>query len=337
MRQTIRRLRLLLVLGALLSLARCGIEDSSTQAMDVSALSWAKVAPEQITAAKKHGVPVAFENELGMRFVLIPAGTFLRGTPSDEVRWSWETRQHAVTISRPFYMAIFEVTNGQFRAFRPDHDSGADTGFGYGNFGAARTAENDLNGDRQPAVRIPDVDAMAFSRWLGMRERGRSYALPNEAEWHYACRAGSSTTFAWGDNPADAAKYANVFDGKRRDRLAMGALVASPPFLRHVEDDGFIVTAPVGSYLPNAWCLFDMHGNASEWCRDWDSKLTAEAVSDPQGPETGEKRVTAGGNFYDEMYFQRASSRSSRTGGSGSGVPMIGFRLVSPLPDPGER
>ena len=317
------------VLLALLAVAGCGDDKPAPPAIEVP--PWAKVAPEQIAEAKKHGVPVAFENDLGMRFVLIPAGTFLRGTPSDEVRWSWETPQHEVTISRPFYMAIHEVTNGQYRAFKPDHDSGDDADF------EEAMAEDDLNGDRQPAVCIPDVDAMAFSRWLGMREGGRAYALPTEAEWHYACRAGSSATFAWGDDPAEAAKYANVFDGKRRDMLEMRSLVAGALLIvTPVADDGFAVTAPVGSYLPNAWGLFDMHGNASEWCRDWASKLTAEAVTDPQGPEAGEHRVTAGGNFDDEMYFQRASSRSWLTGGPESRWFGIGSRLVSPLPEPGK-
>lgn len=192
----VKRIAVADLLLGLLGVAACG-GDESEPAVEVPA--WAKVAPEQIAEAKKHDVPVAFENQVGMRFVLIPAGTFLMGTPSDEVRWSWETPQHEVTISRPFYMAIYEVTNGQYRAFRPDHDSGDDADW-------EATAEDDLNGDRQPAVGIPDVDAMAFSRWLGAREGGRTYALPTEAEWHYACRAGSSTTFAWGDNPADAAK-----------------------------------------------------------------------------------------------------------------------------------
>ena len=325
-----KRIAVAVPLLVLLGVAACG-GDEPQPAVEVPA--WAKVTPEQIAEAKKHDVPVAFENQLGMRFVLIPAGTFLRGTPSDEVRWSWETPQHEVTISRPFYMAIYEVTNGQYRAFMPDHDSGDDT-----DFLEEATAEDDLNGDRQPAVGIPDVDAMAFSRWLGLRGGGRTYALPTEAEWHYAGRAGSSATFAWGDDPADAAKYANVFDGKRRDLLERRSLMACTlSFLAHVEDDGFIVTAPVGSYLPNAWGLFDMHGNASEWCRDWASKLTAEAVTDPQGPEAGENRMTAGGNFNDEMYFQRASSRTPVTGGPESGAFMVGFRLVSPLPEPGER
>ena len=321
----VKRVPIAVLLLVVFGMAACGDDKPAPPAIEVP--EWAKVAPEQIAEAKKHGVPVAFENDLGMRFVLIPAGTFLRGTPSDEVRWSWETPQHEVTISRPFYMAIYEVTNGQYRAFKPDHDSGDKPDF------EEATAEDDLNADRQPAVGIPDVDAMAFSRWLGTREGGRTYALPTEAAWHYACRAGSSTTFAWGDNPADAAKYANVLDGKRRDLLNMRNLLAGPMlFLVQVEDDGFSVTAPVGSYLPNAWGLFDMHGNASEWCRDWDSKLTAEAVTDPRGPAAGEKRVTAGGNFDDEMYFQRASSRTSLTGGPESGWFGIGFRLVSPLP-----
>jgi sulfatase modifying factor 1 len=317
------------LLLVVLAFAACG-DDPAPTAPAVEVPSWAKVAPEQIAEARKHGVPVAFENDLGMRFVLIPAGTFLRGTPSDEVRWSWETPQHEVTISRPFYMSIYEVTNEQYRAFKPDHDSGDDADF------EEATEADDLNGDRQPAVGIPDVDAMAFSRWLGMREGGRTYVLPTEAEWHYACRAGSRTTFAWGDDPADAAKYANVFDGRRRDRLDERNTMASPILSAQVEDDGFAVTAPVGSYLPNAWGLFDMHGNASEWCRDWASKLTAEAVTDPQGPEAGEHRMIAGGSFADEMYFQRASSRSSLTGGPESGWFKIGFRLVSPLPEPGE-
>ncbi len=121
--------------------------------------SWATLASVQIAEAKKHEVPVAFENDLGMRFVLIPAGTFLMGSPEEEIGRGNE-REHEVTLTRPFYMQVTEVTNKQYRRFCPAHDS-------------TKYRRKTLNGDLQPVVKVTWQEAKEFARWASERSGSR--------------------------------------------------------------------------------------------------------------------------------------------------------------------
>lgn len=267
---------------------------------------WAKVAPEQIAEAQKRGVPVAFENDIGMRFVLIPAGTFLMGSPRAEEGRDEDEILHEVTISRPYYMSVHEVTNRQYRAWKSGHEAGS-------------YDEHSLNGDDQPAVPIDWDDAVGFAAWISDRDPGRAYRLPTEAEWERGCRAGAGSAYCFGDRIEELPRYGNFSDmndptGAERDDL----------------DDGYAVTAPVGSYLPNRWGLYDMHGNAWEWCSDWYAAYPSAAVTDPQGPISGTVRVYRGGCWRWFPKFARSAMRRHYT--FEAQMRDCGLRLASPLP-----
>jgi sulfatase modifying factor 1 len=281
-----------------LLLTACG---SDTTPTPVEMPEWARVAPEQIAEAKKYGVPVAFENDLGMRLVLIPAGTFLMGSPEDEEGRGDDETQHEVTITKPFYMSIFEVTNGQYRKFKSAHDSGEYRGYS-------------RSGDRQPVVKVTWEDVTAFANWLSPRAGKSTWTLPTEAQWEYACRAGTTTAFAFGTS-------ITTDDANFRDR-------------QHSGDDSRHVASDIGTFRPNAWGLYDMHGNAEEWCASIYRTYPSSAVTDPPSDYAGEYEflpIIRGGSFEQEMRYVRSAARSHLL--YGRRAPCLGFRLVAPLPE----
>jgi len=312
----------LLPLAAVVVIAWWG-ERGDTLFMADAPPAWARLAPAQIAEARKHGVPVAFENDLGMRFVLIPAGTFLMGSPEKEVGRGNE-REHEVTLTTPFYMQVTEVTNEQYRRFRPDHDS--------------EKYRKTLNEDLQPVVKVTWAYAKDFAGWVSGRADSRTYRLPTEAEWEYACRAGTSERFSWGDDEADAPRFANTNDPKTFSTFTR--LFSRRPDARAFPaDDGHRVTAPVGSFLPNGWGLHDMHGNVMEFCGDFRAGYPTGPVADPSGPTgfpdflgTGNP-VLRGGAWSDGPEDTRSASRYSVSLDNRGGM-RYGFRLVSPLVEP---
>ena len=171
-----------------------------------------------------------------------------------------------VKIAEPFWMGKFEVTNEQYRQFDPSHDSR------YEHKGSWSFSERHLgwplNQARQPVVRVSHREADAFCRWLSSRI-GRKVALPTEAQWEYACRAGSASAMSCGDLDADFSEFANMADATIRERAydTDGRYTADivPRDARF--NDKKLVTAMVGSFKPNPWGLHDMHGNAWEWTR----------------------------------------------------------------------
>ena len=211
-------------------------------------------------------------NSIGMKLTLIPAGTFLMGSPdSDKNAHDDEKPQHRVRITRPFYLGVYEVTRGQFRRFVDD--SGYQTeaekdgkgGCGW-NEDAKKFEQNPrytwLNPgfeqtDLHPVVNVSWNDAVAFAEWLGRKE-GRTYRLPTEAEWEYACRAGTTTLYFPGDDAEALAEVGNVADATAREKYPDWTYAIAVR-------DGFVYTAPVGRYRLNAWGLHDMHGNVWEW------------------------------------------------------------------------
>ena len=301
----------LVALFALL-LTACG--EAPAPAPEVEVPSWAKVAPEQIAEAKKHGVPVAFENDLGMRFVLIPAGTFLMGSPDDEKWRDADEVQREVTISKPFYMSIYEVTNAQYRAWRPDHNCGEYVG-------------HDMNGDRQPVVEVSWLDATDFGAWVSDQDESRPYRLPTEAEWEYACRGGTTSRFWWGESETEACENANLADNS----FALDGIARVP-----LGADGYSTTAPVAHFAPNPWGVYDMLGNVWEWCSDWYTRDYADLpMTDPAGPPSGAVRAVRGSGWASVQWTARSASRGRRV--PDEGLVNLGFRLVSPLSEPGAR
>jgi formylglycine-generating enzyme required for sulfatase activity len=237
--------------------------------------------------------PKVITNSIGMTLVLIPAGGFLMGSPdSDEDARADEKPPHGVRITRPFYLGATEVTQGQYRAVtgeNPSHSQGSD----------------DL-----PVDNVSWVDAQAFCARLNDLEHerlsGMRYRLPTEAEWEYACRAGSATRFAFGNADASLGDYA-WFSGNSNVR-----------------------THSVGQKGANAWGLFDMHGNVWEWCWDaYDEEYYVRSpADDPRGADsTGSAvRVIRGGCWRSLPRLCRAAGRDrDAPGGRGSDV---GFRVA---------
>jgi formylglycine-generating enzyme required for sulfatase activity len=231
-------------------------------------------------------------NTLDMTFNKIPAGTFLMGSPENEEGREDDEHQHKVTISKAFYMQTTEVTQGQWQAVMGTEPW-------KGNPDAKMDADH-------PAVNVSWGAALQFCSELGKQEEVE-YRLPTEAEWEYACRAGTTTMYSFGNDVAQLGQYA----WHKKNASAVG------------EGHG----QRVGQKLPNPWGLYDMHGNVWEWCQDlWGSYGEAEIVSDPVGMH-GRRRVLRGGSFQEDgATFARSANRDGiLLPGS---FPTIGFRVV---------
>ncbi len=265
---------------------------------------WWPPTPEQRAHAAKNGLPLTFENELGMRFVLVPPGKVMMGSPPAEPgRRSDETRRQ-VTVTRGFYVAATEVTNAQFRRFRPKHDSGLGAGVA------------SVNGEEQPVCRVPPADMRAFCAWLGKQagEEGL-YRLPTEAEWELAARAGTTSTYIWGDLPEPAGRWANGRPG-------------------HYEDDEDAVAAEVGVRLPNRFGLFDMIGNLCEMTSDHYAVPPPGPQTDPTGPARGAQWVARGGAWMAPPENLRSAARFQIQPGYRS--ELFGIRVVASRPPKGQ-
>ena len=224
-----------------------------------------------------------FTNSMGMKLIYIPPGEFLMGSPANEEgRYSDEGPQRRVKLSKGFYMGIYEVTQAQYRAImgtNPSH----------------------FQGDNNPVECISWNDAMEFCRKLSSKE-GRTYRLPTEAEWEYACRAGTQTRYSFGDSNLSLGDYALY------------------------EDNSSKKPHPVGQKKPNAFGLYDMHGNVLEWCNDFYSDSYANAGStDPQGASSGQVRVLRGGCWYGNPRYCRSAYRFRN---SPDNANYYGFRVV---------
>lgn len=287
-------------------------------------------------------------NSLGMRLVAIPPGEFLMGAAEgDDLAKKEEKPPHRVRITRGFYLAAHEVTLGQFRAFveatgfktAAETDdrgtSGYDAerrGFEYDSPKYSWRSAGYAQDDKHPVVNVNWHDAQAFCKWLSGKE-GRKYRLPTEAEWEYACRAGSTKRFVAGGAMRDLKPIANLCDEaleKKWDTSTVKKYGLDPSHIRFLPwDDGHAFTAPVGSYKPNAWGLYDMLGNAGEFCSDgYDGDYyVASPEKDPAGPAKGTKgHVVRGGTFLNDARLVRASSRVECPDKYRNYV--IGFRVV---------
>jgi formylglycine-generating enzyme required for sulfatase activity len=236
-------------------------------------------------------------NSLGMDLVLIPAGEFVMGSPhNDSYASGTEKPQHKVQITKPFYLAVTPVTQEQYErvmGHNPSHFQGT-----RGILGLFAKA-----GDpRRPVEKVSWDDAVAFCRKLSDRD-GKEYRLPTEAEWEYACRAGSTGKWCFGDNESLLGQYAWY-------GMNSGS-----------------TTHPVGQKKPNAWGLYDLHGNVWEWCLDWyGGQYTSTALDDPTGPTAGSDRVFRGGCWFSYAGYCRSAYRNGSTPGYRSN--SLGFRLA---------
>jgi len=243
--------------------------------------------------------PETFTNSVGMTMVGVPAGRFemgeTRGGDFDE------RPVHTVTISRPFWMAATEVTNVQYERFDPDHrDLRGKLGFS--------------NADDEAVVFVSWHEAVRFCAWLGEKE-GKPYRLPTEAEWEYACRAGTRTPYHTGETLPQA--------------LHKNARISWYP--GRYDTKGHVVPLTVARTPANPWGLVDMHGNVEEWCHDWYGPYAAGEQTDPVGRASGDYRVTRGGSHSTTLEFLRSANRAGTLPEDRTWV--VGFRVAcGPMP-----
>jgi len=242
----------------------------------------------------------------------------------------------SVDIDKPFWMGTFEVTNRQFAQFDPRHNSRWVKGPGQQYTDAERGWR--VNGPEQPAVRVSWQRAMAFCRRLS-EETGEPFTLPTEAEWEYACRAGTDTPLWYGGPDEDFSRVASVADGtlnKANVALRKKSYFHNPsaintivrPAFSDKGNDRAIVTANVGRTLPNAWGLHDMHGNAAEWTRSTYRPYPYRAADGRDAPIADGNKVVRGGSFHDRPATCRSAYRLSYP--SWRRVFNVGFRVACP-------
>jgi formylglycine-generating enzyme len=275
-------------------------------------------------------------NSIGMKLTLVSSGEFMMGSgESAEFTAAFfkkkyhidfltarsfkdEHPQHRVWIKKPFYLGTYHVTRGQFRKFvgdsgyTTDAEKGDEPGasgwdpskkvFGFIR-GYSWRALGFPQTDEHPVVNVSWHDAMAFCHWLNRRE-GKTYRLPTEAEWEYACRAGTKTRYYSGDDPETLATVGNTADAEFTAKFPDRGWEIKA-------NDGYVFTAPVGQFKPNAFGLYDMHGNAWQWCADWymEDYYGKSPVAGPAGPSSGNSRVLRGGCWSSGPDCARSASR----------------------------
>ncbi|MBI1916500.1 MAG: SUMF1/EgtB/PvdO family nonheme iron enzyme [Planctomycetes bacterium] len=302
---------------------------------DVTADGELKLTIQSAELAKK------FTNTLKMEMVRIKSGTFKMGSPEDDKdKFGDEVAQHPVKITRDFYMGATEVTVSQFNQFveeekyKTEAETDGKGGWGYDEEAKKFEQKSIYNwknpgfkqDDKHPVVNVTWNDAMAFCKWLSKKEK-KYYDLPTEAEWEYACRAGTTTRFHNGDDLESLTKVGNVADAsfKAKYPAATWALEG---------DDGYPFTAPVKKFRPNDWGLYDMHGNAWEWCKAPPRKYPTKAevenlkgdIEDPVSPENDDRRVLRGGSWCHSPRYCRSANRVYYTRARRSF--SFGFRVV---------
>jgi len=248
-------------------------------------------------------------NGVTLEMVYIPGRTFTMGSPESEANRGSDEKQHQVTVS-PFFMGKYPVTQKQWEAIMGNNPS---------NFkGANRPVENVLWNDAVEFCEKLSLDSARLSAagerlQAGVGERSRTYRLPTEAEWEYACRAGTTTPFYFGEtitpelvNYDGNNPYGSASKGKYRQQ-----------------------TKDVGDFPPNAFGLYDMHGNVWEWCQDWYGDYASGSVTDPIGSHSGSIRVRRGGGWFNSAQICRSAYRNWYSPGDRHND--LGFRLVLPV------
>jgi formylglycine-generating enzyme required for sulfatase activity len=229
---------------------------------------------------------VSLANDIKLDLVRVAAGKFMMGSSDDEPGRDKDETRHEVTISKPYWMGKHEVTQAQWEA-------------------VMRNNPSRFKGEKLPVEAVSWEEAMAFCKKLTERERvagrlpeGYCYTLPTEAEWEYACRAGTATPFNTGNNfTTGQGNYDGNYPYNPYDGNAKGE------YRRR--------TTEVGSFPANAFGLYDMHGNVEEWCRDWYGDYPTGSVTDPTGARTGSERIIRGGDWFRYARQCRSANRSN--------------------------
>jgi len=284
--------------------------------------------PEQAAALQRNGKGAIRRLPLGegewLEMVWIPPGRFVMGDPRGEPD---EWPPCVVEIGKPFWISAHEITNRQFRLFRPEHSSR------YYQKLHARSDDQGLSLDEpdQPVVRVSWVEAMQFCDWL-TEKLGERFSLPAEAQWEYACRAGTATALNYGELSEDFSAWANLLDrsyvqgwpqitGGLEHLVVDGAELAELRF-----DDRAAVTAAVKSYRPNRWGLYDMHGNVAEWTRSDYRPYPYDEDDGRHSLDLRTRKVVRGGSFFDPPRFSRSAHRWAYP--AWQRVFNVGFRVV---------
>ncbi len=261
---------------------------------------------------------VPLDNTISMDFVGVSAGTFMMGSPKNEEGRYEDEDQVQVNITKTFYMGKTEVTQAQWKAVMGNNPS-------Y------------FKGDNLPVECVSWDEAMEFCRKLTDREhsaerlpRGWKYTLPTEAQWEYACRAGTTTRFSFGNSDKELYRYGNFYDrsGDTKYDAAFSEKWGISPDTS--QDDGFVETAPVGRLRPNAWGLYDMHGNVWELCLDYYNPRLAggenPSRTTPGSGEYGSYRVDRGGSWCNRAQDCRSAYRCYYP--PGNRFRDLGFRVA---------
>ncbi|HUT11297.1 MAG TPA: formylglycine-generating enzyme family protein [Thermoguttaceae bacterium] len=297
---------LVLVLAVLTG---CGEKELDTTAPSQAP---APVAEKVLTVAEK-----VITNSFGMKMVLIPPGEFMMGSPENEKDREDGEKQHRVRITKAFYLGVYEVTVEDFRRFvdATGYKTDAER-IGFGRY-ALPLEQRDIDTlgtwrnhpafnqeDNHPVVNVSWNDAVAYCEWISDKE-GQTYRLPTEAEWEYACRAGTTTRYYHGDDEEGLTEFENVADAAAKEKKGFEWALTS--------SDGYVFTSPVGSFRPNGFGLYDMHGNVREWCQDGaddNDYYESSPTHDPMGPASGEYRVCRGGNWSCAPMYCRSAARN---------------------------
>jgi sulfatase modifying factor 1 len=323
---------------------------------------------EIVKLAAQYGMeflgPVFIINSIGMRMVQVLPGEFMMGSPdTDTDAKPDEKPQHNVKITRPLWIGMHQVTRGQFREFV--EETGYQTEYeenGLGSTGidletglvTQKPVYTWTNGgfpqeDTHPVICVSYNDALHFCRWLSFKEN-RKYRLPTEAEWEYCCKAGTTSRYCNGDPKESMKDVGNCGDQSLTKKwiwnLDSGPFKKGQPLPPYAEpwDDGFPFTAPVGSFKPNPFGIYDMHGNVGEWCSDWytETYYGNSPVEDPKGPAEGQVvdvsdripglkrtlRVIRGGVWLDPAIGCRSADRWTHRRHPVDSAADIGFRVV---------
>ena len=232
---------------------------------------------------------VMLPGDVSLELKLIPAGTFVMGSAQNEKdRHDDEGPERQVTISRPFYMGIYELTQGQWAAVTGENPS---------------VFKDQPNFREYPVDMVSWQDCQVFFEKLNGLGLGK-FRLPTEAEWEYACRAGTSARYYWGDDLHYDSVNVHGWHYSRSEGRSQ----------------------PVGSKTSNPWGLYDMSGNVWEWCSDWKSPYPATDQTDPEGPPSGEERIFRSGSWFNKAATLRSANRNAHV--PGQPYTNIGLRVV---------